>query len=57
MLTPYLNSTIYIKYGSSYQFKGFTQGYLRPGTEEGTYRIENYESAYTLPEVTVTYEE
>lgn len=57
VLTPYLNSTIYIKYGSSYQFKGFTQGYLRPGTEEGTYRIENYESAYTLPEVTVTYEE
>ena len=57
MLTPYLNSTIYIKYNASYQFKGFTQGYLRPGTEEGTYRIENYESAYTLPEVTVTYEE
>ena len=57
VLTPYLNSTIYIKYGSSYQFKEFTQGYLRPGTEEGTYRIENYGSAYTLPEVTVTYEE
>ncbi len=57
VLTPYLNSTIYIKYNASYQFKGFTQGYLRPGTEEGTYRIENYESAYTLPEVTVTYEE
>lgn len=57
VLTPYLNSTIYIKYGGSYQFKEFTQGYLRPGTEEGTYRIENYKSAYTLPEVTVTYEE
>lgn len=57
VLTPYLNSTINIRYGGSYQFKEFTQGYLRPGTEEGTYRIENYESAYTLPEVTVTYEE
>lgn len=57
VLTPYLNSTIYIKHDSYHQFKGFTQGYLRPGTEEGTYRIENYESAYTLPEVTVTYEE
>lgn len=57
VLTPYLNSTIYIKHGSYHQFMGFTQGYLRPGTEEGTYRIENYESAYTLPEVTVTYEE
>ena len=57
VLTPYLNSTIYIKYGSYHQFMGFTQGYLRPGTEEGTYRIENYESADTLPEVTVTYEE
>ena len=57
VLTPYLNSTIYIKYDSYHQFMGFTQGYLRPGTEEGTYRIENYESADTLPEVTVTYEE
>ena len=57
VLTPYLNSTIYIKYDSYHQFKEFTQGYLRPGTEEGTYRIENYESAYTIPEVTVTYEE
>ena len=57
VLTPYLNSTIKIRYGSTYQFKEFPQGYLRPGTEEGTYRIENYESAYTLPEVTVTYEE
>lgn len=56
VLTPYLNSTIYIKYGSYHQFMGFTQGYLRPGTEEGTYRIENYKS-YPLPEVTVTYEE
>ena len=57
VLTPYLNSTIYIKYGSYHQFKGFTQGYLRPGTEEGTYRVEPYQPAYTLPEVTVTYEE
>ena len=57
VLTPYLNSTIYIKHDSYHQFMGFTQGYLRPGTEEGTYRIENYESADTLPEVTVTYEE
>ena len=57
VLTPYLNSTIYIKYNASYQFKGFTQGYLRPGTEEGTYRVEPYQPAYTLPEVTVTYEE
>ena len=57
VLTPYLNSTIYIKYDSYHQFKGFTQGYLRPGTEEGTYRVEPYQPAYTLPEVTVTYEE
>lgn len=57
VLTPYLNSTIYIKYGSYHQFMGFTQGYLRPGTEEGTYRVEPYQPAYTLPEVTVTYEE
>ena len=57
VLTPYLNSTIYIKYGSYHQFMGFTQGYLRPGTEEGTYRVEPYPPAYTLPEVTVTYEE
>lgn len=57
VLTPYLNSTIDIKSGSYHQFMRFTQGYLRPGTEEGTYRIENYESADTLPEVTVTYEE
>lgn len=57
VLTPYLNSTIYIKYDSYHQFKGFTQGYLRPGTEEGTYRVEPYPPAYTLPEVTVTYEE
>ena len=57
VLTPYLNSTIYIKHGSYHQFMGFTQGYLRPGTEEGTYRVEPYPPAYTLPEVTVTYEE
>lgn len=57
VLTPYLNSTIDIRYGSYHQFKGFTQGYLRPGTKEGTYRVEPYQPAYTLPEVTVTYEE
>ena len=57
VLTPYLNSTIYIKYDSYHQFMGFTQGYLRPGTEEGTYRVEPCPPAYTLPEVTVTYEE
>ena len=57
VLTPYLNSTIYIKHDSYHQFMRFTQGYLRPGTEEGTYRVEPYPPAYTLPEVTVTYEE
>ena len=57
VLTPYLNSTIYIKYDSYHQFMGFTQGYLRPGTEEGTYRVAPCPPAYTLPEVTVTYEE
>ena len=57
VLPPYLNSTIYIKYDSYHQFMGFTQGYLRPGTEEGTYRVEPCPPAYTLLEVTVTYEE
>lgn len=57
VLSPFLNSSIYINRNSSNYFYSFTQGYIRKGTEANTFVVEKYNNSYTINDVEVTYEE
>lgn len=57
VLSPFLNSYIYINRNSSNYFYSFAQGYIRKGTEANTFVIEKYNNSYTINDVEVTYEE
>lgn len=57
VLSPFLNSYIYINRNSSNYFYSFAQGYIRKGTEPNTFVIEKYNNSYTINDVEVTYEE
>lgn len=62
VLAPFLNATVSINYTSpntTYApnlFFSFSQGYLKKGTEDGTFVLQNYNTSYQFPTVEVTYE-
>lgn len=57
VLTPFLNSYIFITNNTEAYFYRYNLGYLRKSADSNTFFIEKYASNYELPTVEVTYEE
>lgn len=56
VLSPFLNSKVFVERVLSSAFFNFQQGILKKGKEEDTFVIKPYDSSYKFPEVKVVYE-